>query len=44
MNYQDIIKKGLELGLTEIELYESSQVENQITYFQSKVENTACLK
>ena len=37
MNYQDIIKKGLELGLTEIELYESTKVQNQITYFQSKV-------
>ena len=37
MNYQDIIKKGLELGLSEIELYESTKVQNQITYFQSKV-------
>ena len=37
MNYQNIIEKGLSLGLTEIELYESSSVSNKITLFQGKV-------
>ena len=37
MKYEDIIKKGLEVGLSEIELYESTKIQNQITYFQSKV-------
>ena len=37
MNYQAIIEKGLSLGLTEIELFESSSISNQITYFQNQV-------
>lgn len=37
MNYQNIIEKGLSLGLSEIELYESSSVSNKITLFQGKV-------
>ena len=37
MNYHNIIEKGLSIGLTEIELYESSSVSNKITLFQGKV-------
>ena len=37
MNYQNIIEKGLSLGLTEIEIYESSTISNKISFFQGKV-------
>ena len=39
MKYSEIIKKGLELGLEEIELFERSSVSNRLTLFDGKVDS-----
>lgn len=39
MKYLEIIKKGLELGLEEIELFERSSVSNRLTLFDGKVDS-----
>lgn len=39
MKYSEIIKKGLELGLEEVELFERSSVSNRLTLFEGKVDS-----